>query len=321
MTGRPERWPALDYASWADTLMTFRLWTQMVGKVRLAHEPWLNHSWHVPLYVSANGLTTSIIHGGGGAFEIEFDLIGERLVVRSPEHADTGFRLEPMTVSAFHARLLRTLVAAGVDPHFDGTPNEIPDALPFAGDETHRAYDAEAVRRFWRALLSVDAVFKRFRTGFVGKASPVHLFWGSFDLAVTRFSGRRAPLHPGGVPGLPDNVAREAYDHEVSSAGFWPGDPSHPEAAFYSYAYPAPDGFADARVEPAAAAFSKEMGEWLLPYEAVRSAPNPEAALAAFLESTYRAAADLAGWDATLECLTGRPGRPRKPTPAVQGGG
>lgn len=316
MTDRDTEWPELDYASWADTLMTFRLWTQMVGKVRLAHEPWLNHSWHVPLYVSANGLTTSVVHAADTSFEIEFDLVGDRLVVRSSRHPDAGFRLEPMSVAEFHARLVGTLAALGIDARFDGTPNELPDAIPFAKDETHRSYDAEAVRRFWRALLSVDRAFKRFRTGFVGKASPVHLFWGSFDLAVTRFSGRRAPMHPGGVPGLPDVVAREAYDHEVSSAGFWPGDPSHPEPAFYSYAYPAPDGFADAQVEPAQARFAKEMGEWLLPYEAVRTSADPAAALATFLETTYRAAADLGGWDASLECVDGQPRRPRAPDPA-----
>lgn len=314
-------WPALNYAGWADTLMTFRLWAQMVGKVRLAHEPWLNHSWHVPLYVSANGLTTSVVHAGDASFEIEFDLVGERLVVRSSLHPHAGFRLEPMSVAEFRARLVGTLGSLGIDSRFDGMPNELPDAIPFADDETHRSYDAAAVRRFWRALSSVDRVFKRFRTGFIGKASPVHLFWGSFDLAVTRFSGRPAPMHPGGVPGLPDEVAREAYDHEVSSAGFWPGDPSHPEAAFYSYAYPAPEGFADARVEPTQATFAKDLGEWLLPYEAVRTAADPEAALMTFLSSTYRAAADLAGWDAALECADGEPRRPRRanPAPASEG--
>lgn len=321
MTDETNPWPALDYDGWADTLMTFRLWTQMVGKVRLAHEPWLNHSWHVPLYVSANGLTTSVVHAGDASFEIEFDLVGERLVVRSSLHPHAGFRLEPMSVAEFRARLVGTLGSLGIDSRFDGMPNELQDAIPFADDETHRSYDAAAVRRFWRALSSVDRVFKRFRTGFIGKASPVHLFWGSFDLAVTRFSGRRAPMHPGGVPGLPDEVAREAYDHEVSSAGFWPGDPSHREAAFYSYVYPAPEGFAEARVKPSQAKFSKEMGEWLLPYDAVRTADDPDATLASFLETTYRAAADLGRWDASLECADGEPGRPRKPnpTPAPEG--
>ena len=316
MEDRDDTWPELDYTRWADTLMTFRLWAQMVGKVRLAHEPWLNHSWHVPLYLSANGLTTSVAHGSDTSFEIEFDLVGNRLVVRSSRHADAGFRLEPMSVAEFHARLVGTLGALGIDAQFDGTPNELPDAIPFAIDETHNSYDADAVRRFWRVLLSVDRAFKHFRTGFVGKASPVHLFWGSFDLAVTRFSGRRAPLHPGGVPGLPDAVAREAYDHEVSSAGFWPGDQNYPEPAFYSYAYPAPDGFANAHVEPSQATFSSEMGEWLLPYEAVRTASDPNAALAAFLKTTYRAAAALGRWDASLECADGEPRRPRAPDSA-----
>ncbi len=291
--------------------MTLRLWTQMVGKVRVAHEPWLNHSWHVPLYVSASGLTTSMIHTAGSAFEIEFDLVQDRLLLRSSDHADTGFRLEPMSMADFHAKLIRALEAIGVDPRFDGIPSEIADATPFAEDRIHFAYDGEAARRFWRALLSIDHVFKRFRTGFVGKASPVHFFWGSFDLAVTRFSGRSAPVHPGGVPGLPDAIAREAYDYEVSSAGFWPGDENHPEASFYSYAYPAPDGFAEAVVGPDGAGFSKELGEWLLPYELVRKAPDPEAALLEFLQSTFEAAASTADWDRSLECRTGAPRRPR----------
>ena len=304
-------WPELDYAGWADTAATLHRWLQMAGKVRLAHEPWLNHSWQVPLYLSANGLTTSIIHQPHGAFEIEFDFVGHRLVLRSTNHADSGFQLEPMSVAVFHARLIAALEAIGVDPRFDGTPSEIADAVPFARDEEHRSYDPLAVARFWRALLAVDRVFKRFRTGFIGKASPVHLFWGSLDLAVTRFSGRPAPLHPGGVPGLPDAVAREAYDHEVSSAGFWPGDARYPHAAFYSYAYPAPDGFGAAIVQPDKAFFSAELGEWLLPYEAVCQAADPEATLLAFLDATYHAAARLGGWDPALECALGEPGRPR----------
>jgi hypothetical protein len=311
MNDRHMGWPALDYGQWAETLMTFRLWAQMVGKVRLAHEPWLNHSWHVPLYVSVNGLTTSVIHAAGTSFEIEFDLVGNRLKLRSSGRAEAGFRLEPMTVAEFHGKLVQALEDIDIDASFDGVPNELPDAIPFIQDEVHAAYDAEAVRRLRGALLSVDRVFKRFRTGFVGKASPVHLFWGSFDLAVTRFSGRKAPMHPGGVPGLPDTVAREAYDHEVSSAGFWPGDANYPEAAFYSYAYPAPDGFATAKIEPSGAAFSETLGEWLLPYETVRRSEDPAATLMIFLESTFGAAASLGGWDRALECAPGRPRVPR----------
>jgi hypothetical protein len=300
MTAPMIEWPELDYAAWSDTAATLHRWLQMAGKVRLAHEPWLNHSWQVPLYLSANGLTTSIIHDERGAFDIEFD---------------SGFPLEPMTVAAFHARFIAALKAIEVDPHFDGMPSEIPDAVAFADDTIHHQYDAGAVERYWRALLRVDRIFKRFRTGFIGKASPVHLFWGSFDLAVTRFSGRAAPLHPGGVPGLPDAVAREAYDHEVSSAGFWPGDASYPHAAFYSYAYPPPEGFGEARVKPDAASFSTELGEWVLPYDVVRTASDPGAMLMDFLGSTYQAAARLADWDATLECALGEPARPRRVGP------
>ncbi|UVO49908.1 DUF5996 family protein [Sphingomonas sp. SUN019] len=314
MTRHPEHWPALDYASWADTLATLHLWTQMVGKVRLAHEPWLNHSWHVPLYVSARGLTTSLVNGAGTPFEIEFDFAESHLLLRTADGGRGGFALEPMSVAAFHANLISELRAIGLDSSFDGRPNEIAGAVPFAEDVSHAAYDAAEVRRWWRAILSIERVFKRFRTGFTGKASPVHFFWGSFDLAVTRFSGRKAPLHPGGVPELPDAVAREAYDREVSSAGFWPGDAQNPQAAFYSYAYPAPDGFGEADVRPGEARFSKELGEWLLPYDAVRSAEHPEEALMRFLEDSFEAAAGLAGWDRDQQCELGRPRRPRAST-------
>jgi hypothetical protein len=310
-------WPALDYSRWAETLMTFRLWVQMVGKVRLAHEPWLNHSWHVPLYVSANGLTTSVVHADGRSFEIEFDLAANRLILKSSAHPSTGFALEPMTVAEFHSKLVRALEDIGVDARFDGSPNEISGSIPFAQDHVHASYDAAPMRRFHCALLSIDRVFKRFRTAFIGKVSPVHLFWGSFDLAVTRFSGRGAPMHPGGVPALPDAVTREAYDQEVSSAGFWPGDENHPEAAFYSYAYPAPEGFANAAVEPVGAAFSHELGEWLLPYETVRQSSDPGETLMSFLQSTFEAAAWLADWNRGLECAPGRIGVPRTIVPMV----
>ena len=216
-----------------------------------------------------------------------------------------------MSVAAFYHRLMAELAAIGVEVAIDTLPNEVPDPIRFPDDQTHASYDAAAAHAYWRALVSVDRVFRLFRTAFVGKASPVHLFWGAFDLAVTRFSGRAAPLHPGGVAGLPDAVTREAYSHEVSSAGFWPGSDQHPQAVFYSYAYPAPAGFAEAKVEPQEASWSAAMGEWLLPYEAVRGAADPEAALMRFLQSTYRAAADLGRWDAALECDLGLPGRPR----------
>src|SRR3954451_19886308 len=236
-------WPVLDYASARDTLAALQLWTQVVGKVRLALTPWLNHGWHVPLYVNARGIGTSPMHSAGGLVEIDFDLVAHRLVIRTAETADGAFALEPMSVAAFYRRCMEALQAAGHPVAIDVMPNEVADPIRFPDDETHAAYDAPAVHAFWRALVEVDRVFHLFRTGFLGKASPVHLFWGSFDLAVTRFSGRPAPLPPGGVPGLPDAVTREAYSHEVSSAGFWPGGSGADDAMFYSYAYSAPEGF------------------------------------------------------------------------------
>ena len=304
-------WPDIPYASWRDTLETLHLWTQIVGKTRLAPTPWLNHGWHVPLYVTARGLGTSAIHVRGELVEIEFDLVDHRLHVRSSVTMATGFRLEPMTVAEFRRRFKSTLVAMGLDVEIDETPNEVADAVPFSEDHLHASYDGEAVHRYWRALLRVDEVLKLFRTSFIGKASPVHLFWGSFDLAVTRFSGRAAPLHPGGVPGLPDAVAREAYSHEVSSAGFWPGDARFPEPAFYSYAYPSPPGFDAALIRPTDAFHSKELGEWILPYAAVRCSADPTATVMAFLSDTYRAAAQCGNWDLKLECAVGVPGVPR----------
>jgi Family of unknown function (DUF5996) len=305
-------WPELHFAGWRDSGATLQLWTQIVGKVRVALEPWLNHGWQVPLYVTARGLGSSPIHVGGGRLvEVEFDLVGHRLVVRSSNTPERGFALEPMSVAAFYRRFMAELAAIGVEVSIDLMPNEVAEPIRFPDDETHAAYAPAAVHDAWRALVQIDRVFRLFRTGFLGKASPVHLFWGAFDLAVTRFSGRPAPLHKGGVPGLPDAVTREAYSHEVSSAGFWPGNDAYPQAAFYSYAYPAPGGFDSARVEPAAASWSAAMGEWLLPYEAVRSAADPDAALLQFLQTTYRAAADLAHWDPALECALGVPGRPR----------
>jgi hypothetical protein len=304
-------WPALEWSAWRDTALTLQLWTQVVGKVRLALTPWLNHGWHVALYVTAHGLGTSSITTPRGLLEIELDLCAHRLVIRSSEGPDRGFALGPMTVAAFYHRALAELEAAGTPVRIVATPNEVPDPIRFDADETHRAYDAEAVHRFWRALVAADGVLKRFRTGFLGKTSPVHFWWGAFDLAVTRFSGRPAPLHPGGFAGLPDAVTREAYSHEVSSAGFWPGSDASPQAAFYAYAYPSPAGYERARVEPGEARWEAALGEWLLPYDAVRRAPDPDAMLLRFLETTYRAAADLARWDPALECALGEPRKPR----------
>jgi hypothetical protein len=304
-------WPVLNYAGWRDTAATLQLWTQIVGKVRLALSPWLNHGWQVPLYVNARGLGTSAIHAGGGLLEIDFDFVAQRLLVRTSDAAEAGFALEPMSVAAFYRRCMAALEGVGVKVTIDVVPNEVADPIRFPDDETHATYDAVAAQAFWRALIRADRVFRLFRTAFVGKASPVHLFWGSFDLAVTRFSGRPAPLHPGGVAGLPDAVTREAYSHELSSAGFWPGSDAYPQAAFYSYAYPSPEGFAAAKIEPLQASWSTAMAEWLLAYDVVRTAADPDATLLRFLETTYRAAADLGHWDPGLDCALGVPGRPR----------
>jgi len=308
-----ERWPALPYAAWKETRDTLHLWTQVVGKVRLALTPWLNHSWHVALYVTARGLTTSPIPWRGGSFQIDFDFIDHVLWVRTSEGHFRQRMLRPMSVAEFYEDLVTALRELDIEPNIITMPCEIADCIPFEQDTVHASYDAQYVNRFWRVLLSASEVFARFRTAFLGKASPVHFFWGSFDLAVTRFSGRPAPRHPGGVPHLSDAVAQEAYSHEVSSAGFWPGGGGPIDyAAFYSYAYPAPEGFSAARVLPKEAFFSKELGEFLLPYDAVRTARDPDAALMDFLQSTYAATADLAKWDrAALECALGEPGKVR----------
>ena len=304
-----EAWPDLPYAAWKDTCETLHLWMQVVGKVRLALAPWRNHSWHVPLYVSARGLTTSPIYSGARLLEIVFDFNEHVLDIATADGFRKRIALSPQPVAEFHAAVTAALAEAKIAVTMTNFPSEIADAIPFRRDRKHAAYDAEYAQRFWRALVQADRLFKQFRTGFIGKASPVHFFWGSFDLAVTRFSGRRAPPHPGGVPGLSDKVVREAYSHEVSSAGFWPGGGGFDEAAFYSYAYPEPAGFRTAAVEPKAAFFHESLGEFLLPYDAVRTASDPDAALLAFLNSTYAAAAQNGKWDrAALECAPGIPG-------------
>jgi hypothetical protein len=305
-------WPDIPYEPWRETCSALHLYTQIVGKYRLARTPWINHSWHATFYVNARGFTTSIIPDGPGGIEIAFDFIEHAVVGTATDGKTARIALGPMSVADFHTQFNEMVRQLGGTADFDGCPNEIPDPVRFKEDRADRPYDADAVARFFQACVAIDRVLKQFRTGFLGKVSPVHLFWGSFDLAVTRCSGRPAPLHPGGVPALPDNVTREAYSHEVSSAGFWPGGGTVDFPAFYSYAYPAPDGFADAQVAPQAAYFDESLGEFLLPYEAVRNASDPEATLLAFLESTYRAAADLGGWDRkALECAAGEPRRPR----------
>ena len=290
-------WPALPLEAWSETYATLHLWVQIVGKVRLAVTPWLNHSWHATLYVTARGLTTSPVPHGERAFQIGLDFIDHRLAVQASDGSAGGFALEPRSVAAFHALLMAELDRLGLHVHIHGAPNEMADAIPFAEDEVHRAYDAEYAHRFWRVLVQADRVFKAFRSGFIGKCSPVHFFWGGLDLAVTRFSGRTAPRHPGGIPNLPDWVTREAYSHEVSSCGFWPGGGAIAYPAFYSYAYPEPPGFSAAELEPAKAFYSPDLREFILPYDVVREAASPDETLLAFLQTTYDAAADLAKWD------------------------
>jgi hypothetical protein len=310
MDGADPIWPDLTYSAWRDTLATLHLWTQIVGKVRLSLTPWLNHSWQTPLYVTARGLGTSPIPIGAEIFEIEFDFVAHRLNVRTSRGAERFLPLKAQSVADFFSGTLDLLASVGVTVAIKETPNEVPNPIRFSEDRIHAAYDPAAAHRFWRALVQADRVFKLFRTGFIGKASPVHFFWGSFDLAVTRFSGRPAPPHPGGVPGLPDAVAREAYSHEVSSAGFWPGADAFPRAAFYSYAYPEPAGFRDRAVTPAA--FDTTLGEFILPYDTVAQSPEPDALLLDFLSTTYTAAAETGRWDrAALECPLGVPGRVR----------
>ena len=306
-----DNWPELDFASWRDTASTLQLWTQIVGKVRLALTPWVNHGWQVPLYVTSRGLGTSPIPWGTEIFEIEFDFLAHRLNLQTSLGEQRWLPLKPQTVADFDRAVMDLLRQLHITVQIHEMPNEISDPVRFSEDRIHSAYDAAAAHRFWRALVQADRVLKIFRSAFLGKVSPVHFFWGSFDLAVTRFSGRRAPLHPGGVPNLPDAVAREAYSHEVSSAGFWPGNDLFPKPAFYSYAYPEPDGFADSAISPGAY-YDRNLHEFILPYDAVRSADDPDALLLDFLFSTYEAAAVHASWDrGALECAIGTPGRVR----------
>ncbi|MEW5930288.1 MAG: DUF5996 family protein [Gemmatimonadota bacterium] len=293
----PAAWPALPLAEWEDTRATLHMWTQVVGKVRLAQCPWINHWWHVPLYVTPRGLTTSTMPHGAGSFQVDFDFLEHRLVVDAGAAGTRVLPLEPRSVADFHRELMAALAGLGIRTRIWPVPVELADPIPFPEDHVHASYDPGHARRFGEALAQADRVLRDFRSGFTGKCSPVHFFWGSFDLAVTRFSGRPAPTHPGGIPGLADWVTREAYSHEVSSAGWWPGGGPFPDAAFYAYMYPQPDGYAGARVRPAGARYLPEAGEWILPHEAVRAAPDPDAAVRAFLEDTYAAGADLAGWD------------------------
>lgn len=305
-------WPDIPYTQWAETCRALHLYSQIVGKYRLARTPWVNHSWHATLYVDATGLTTGVVPDTEAGIELKLDLIDHGLVGTNDRGDRRIFALEAGTVAGFCYRAKRLIEELGGTAEFHGSPNELEERVAFERDNRARPYDRDAVTRFHRALVLIDAVLKKFRTGFLGKVSPVHFFWGSFDLAVTRFSGRDAPPHPGGIPNLPDAVTREAYSHEVSSAGFWPGGGGIDEPAFYSYAYPAPPGFSDEPIEPKEAHFERALGEFVLPYDAVRRADDPEATLLRFLQTTYDAAADKGGWDrAKLECEYGIPGRPR----------
>lgn len=302
MPGLGSAWPALELHEWVSTRDTLHMWLQIIGKVRLIQSPWINHSWHATFYVTSRGLTTSPIPHGHREFEIDLDFVDHRLAVRSSDGRSSGFALEPQTVAAFYRRLMDELVRLDLPVRIVARPNEVAEAIPFAKDEVHRDYDRDAVNRFWRMLVQTELVMMPFRARFIGKCSPIHLFWGGMDLALTRFSGRKAPLHPGGIPNLPDRVTQEAYSHEVSSCGFWSGTPPVDYPAFYAYAYPEPTGFADARVRPDGAFYSPDLREFILPYARVRESAKPDDMLSDFLQSTYEVAADLGKWDrAALE--------------------
>jgi len=297
MNGASDYWPALPFAEWKDTAITLHMWTQIVGKIRLTLTPWTNHSWHVTLYVTARGLTTSPIPHGSSTFEIRFDFIDHQLRILKSDGAGRTIELKPRSVAEFYRAVMKTLSDLSLPVTINTMPNEIADPVPFDQDEEHHSYDREYANRFWRVLVQSDRVFKEFRSCFCGKCSPVHFFWGSFDLAVTRFSGRPAPPHPGGIPHLPDAITREAYSQEVSSLGFWPGNAAMPTPVFYSYAYPEPPGFSEAKVRPDAAFYESKLREFILPYDAVRNAEQPDKALLDFAHSAYDAASQLGKWD------------------------
>lgn len=296
-----ETWPPLPLESWAETCDTLQLWTQIVGKTRLALAPMQNHWWQVTLYVTARGLGTSPIPYGDRAFEVELDFVDHRLLARVSDGRTGSFPLAPQTVAEFYRRYIEMLGSLGIELRIRPVPSEVPSPLPFDKDDVHRSYDADAAGRFWRILVQADRILKEFRGRFLGKSSPVHFWWGAFDLACTRFSGRPAPPHPGGLPNLPDWVTREAYSHECISAGFWPGNGGGPvrEPAFYAYAYPEPTGCPQALIRPAEAAYHMGLREWILPYAAVRRSSSPDAVVLDFVASTYETAARLGGWDRT----------------------
>jgi hypothetical protein len=297
VNGASNSWPALPFAEWKDTAITLHMWTQIVGKIRLTLTPWTNHSWHVTLYVTSRGLTTSPIPHGVCTFEIQFDFIDHQLLVDKSDGARRKLELKPQSVAEFYRTLMRILKDLDLPVTINTTPNEIENPIPLDRDEEHHFYDREYANRFWRVLVQSDRVFKEFRSRFCGKCSPVHFFWGSFDLAVTRFSGRPAPPHPGGVPHLPDAITREAYSQEVSSLGFWPGNAAMPTPIFYSYAYPEPPGFAGVKVQPREVYYESKLREYILPYDAVRTAEKPDEVLLDFAQTAYDAASKLGKWD------------------------
>lgn len=297
------QWPSLAFNDWKDTLATVHLWTQIVGKIRLRKMPWLNHSWHVTLYVTPDGLSTGSVPYQHGIFQVDFNFMQHELIIITSTGKRATVALRPRTVASFYEELFAQLAALDIDVSIYSMPSEIPGAIPFEKDQLHHAYDQQKIEDFWQALVKIHNVFTRFRTRFTGKCSPVHFFWGAFDLAVTRFSGRDAPPHTGQAPNMPAAVMQEAYSKEVSSCGFWPGSEQYPHAVFYAYCYPAAPAFAEQPVQPAAAFYSADMGEFMLPYDAVQQSADPEETLLAFMQSTYEAAANTGHWDRkALEC-------------------
>jgi Family of unknown function (DUF5996) len=294
---RDEIWPSLPLESWSGTFATLHMWIQIAGKIRLAQSPWVNHSWHTTLYVTSKGLTTSPIPHRARTFQIDFDFLTHEVIVQASDGRVSTLPLEPQSVAAFYRRLMEEMGRLDLNVKIDMKPNEVPEPIRFDQDEVHRAYDREYANRFWRILVQADRVLKEFRARFIGKCSPVHLFWGALDLAVTRFSGREAPRHPGGISNLPDWVTREAYSHEVSSCGFWPGGGTISHPVFYSYAYPEPAGFSEASIKPDAAFYSSDLREFILPYDVVRQSESPDQTLLDFLQTTYEAAGNLGNWD------------------------
>lgn len=297
-----QNWPELKFELLKDTLSTVHLWIQIVGKIRLKKMPWLNHSWHVSLYISSRGFTTGSIPYENGIFQLEMDFIKHELVITCNNGQSESVKLCSRSVASFYDELFHKLKHIGIEVEIHGKPNEMEQAIPFNKDDEHRNYEASEMNNLWQAMIKVDAVFNRFRAGFIGKNSPVHLFWGAFDLAVTRFSGRVAPKHPGGAPNMPDEIMQEAYSHEVYSCGFWPGNAQSPIPIFYAYCYPTPAAFSKQSVKPETAFYSQELGEFILPYEEVQKSEHSGELLMQFLRSTYRAAAVTGDWDPSLEC-------------------